>query len=117
MAIIYSIIIPYVILIAFSVSILKQMTYFKGSSNLVYIALGFLNLLSIVGIITILIKIGVEVNWYSPILLGIAGLFLGGLIETIVMRIIGSDNQFIFTLLGFIAIPITLWNILSTLFF
>jgi hypothetical protein len=112
-----SILVPYLTLVLFSLSVLDHAANFKGASRAFGLTLQVISLVSIIGILTILITVGIHEKWWIPILLAIGGLIISGLIQSFVLRLIGKNNQFVMSLLGIIAIPATLIIILNKILF
>lgn len=112
-----SILIPYLVLALFSLSVLDHAANFKGASKAFGFTLQIVSLISIIGIITILITLGIQEKWWIPILLAVGGLIISGLIQSILLRLIGTNNQFVLSLLGILVIPVTLFMILNKILF
>jgi len=116
MEIVNSILIPYLILIVLTLSIIEHAADFRGASK------NFLNLISIVGLIGaigflgILIALGFQTYWYVPFVVAIGGFIVATIVKSIILRIIGYKNLFVLSLLGVIGIPLSLYFILNKLF-
>lgn len=111
------ILVPYLILMVLSLSVLNHASNFKGSSQVFLMMLNIVSLISIIGILAILITIGIKEKWYVPMVLAIGGLIIGGLLESFILKSLGSNNQFILSLLGLLGIPIALFIILNKILF
>src|SRR5690606_27900808 len=112
-----SILVPYLVLVLFSLSILGHASNFRGASRAVGLTLQIISLVSIIGILTILITVGIQEKWWTPILLAAGGLIISGIIQSFVVRLIGTNSQFVMSLMGIIAIPWTLIIILNKILF
>ena len=112
-----SIFVPYIVLVLFSLSVLDHAANFKGASRTFGLTLQIVSLISVIGIITILITLGVQEKWWIPILLSIGGFITASLMQSIVIRLTGTNNQFVLSLLGILTIPVTIFIILNKILF
>jgi hypothetical protein len=116
MEIVNSILMPFLILIFFSIAVTEHSSNFMGASRTFKVFLQLLFLISFIGILTILILIGIKTQWWIPIVLAVGSITICNLLRNILLGFIGLERPYILSLIAFLAIPITLTIILIKIF-
>jgi len=117
MEIVNSILVPYLVLVFFSLCVIDHSANFRGASSVFALILDIVSLVSIIGILTILIAIGVQGKWWIPILLAIGGLIISCFLKSNILKILGKNYLFVLSFLGLIVIPLTLFIIINKILF
>ncbi|MCA0426878.1 MAG: hypothetical protein LCH37_05525 [Bacteroidetes bacterium] len=108
---------PYLTLVLFSMFVLEHAVNFKGASQSFAFVLQVVSMVGFIGVLAILIIVGIQEKWWVAILLAICGLIISGFIKPLVLQLAGRFGQFVLSLLGIIAIPLTIIIILYKILF
>ena len=117
MEIVNTILIPFLLLIVFWQAIFDHASNFKGSSRSFGDFLFVLSSICFFIIIAFLITIGIKGKWWIPILLGIGGFILSGIVNSIFTGILGRFREHYVSLLGVICAPVLILIIAFKLWF
>ena len=119
MEIINSILIPYLLLVQFTSTVMNHAVNFRGAWKTFKQILLVMALIGLIGILTIIVTIGLKEKWWISLLLTFGGFCISPFIENIILSLLGTDRDriYILSIPGIIIIPITLIVIMAKIFF
>lgn len=105
-------VISYLIFSFFHFYQLKHIKNFQGASQIFRLILSLFGFLCMIFMYAFLIYLGYKTIWYYPIILFIGGITIKFIYSFIESKFQIKDYQFIFSLSGFVIIPITIFFML-----
>jgi len=119
MEIVNSVLIPYLLLVQFTSTVMNHGVNFRGASQTFKQILLIMTFIGLVGILAIIVMIGLKEKWWVSVLLTIGGFVISPFIESIILRLLGTDRDriYILSVPGIIIIPVTLIVIMAKIFF
>lgn len=119
MEIVNSILIPYLLLVQFTSTVMNHGVNFRGASQTFRQLLLIMTLIGLIGILAIIVTIGLKEKWWISVLLTIGGFVISPFIESIILSLLGTDRDriYILSIPGIIIIPVTLIVIIAKIFF
>ncbi len=106
-------IISYLVFSFFHFYQLKHIKNFQGASQIFRLILSSFGFVCMVFMYAFLIYLGIKSIWYYPIILFISGITIKFIYSFIESKFKIKDYQLIFSLLGFVFIPITIFFMLK----